>query len=108
MFSLELIVSKTWENVFHELNEKLPERLSMTKKQKKTEETIETGMEVEATRGDLGEEDISKPKVTEVGQDQQSKVDKVVVKKGVIFKKTLEIPADRIASINRRGAQPAR
>ncbi|HYT36700.1 MAG TPA: hypothetical protein VEL49_05915, partial [Ktedonobacteraceae bacterium] len=72
----------------------------MTKKQKKTEETIETGMEVEATRGDLGEEDISKPKVTEVGQDQQSKVDKVVVKKGVIFKKTLEIPADRIASIN--------
>src|SRR6266702_4715535 len=100
MFSLELIVSKTWENVFHELNEKLPERLSMTKKQKKTEETIETGMEVEATRGDLGEEDISKPKVTEVGQDQQSKVDKVVVKKGVIFKKTLEIPADRIASIN--------
>ncbi len=100
MFSLELIVSKTWENVFHELNEKLPERLSMTKKQKKTEETIETGMEVEATRGDLGEEDVSKPKVTEVGQDQQSKVDKVVVKKGVIFKKTLEIPADRIASIN--------
>ena len=27
MFSLELIASKTWENVFHELNEKLPERL---------------------------------------------------------------------------------
>src|SRR5437667_9988095 len=27
MFSLEPIVSKTWENVFHELNEKLPERL---------------------------------------------------------------------------------
>ncbi len=100
MFSLELIVWKTWENVFHELNEKLPERLSMTKKQKKTEETIETGMEVEATRGDLGEDDVSKPKVTEVVQDQQGKVDKLIVKKGKIFKKTLEIPADRIASIN--------
>src|SRR6266480_6362129 len=98
MFSLKLIVSKTWEKVFHELNEKLPERLSMTKKHIKPEETIETGMEVEATRGDLGEEDVSKPKVTEVVQDQQGKVDKVVVQKGVIFKKTLEIPTDRIAS----------
>src|SRR6266480_5247036 len=104
MFSLKLIVSKTWEKVFHELNEKLPERLSMTKKHIKPEETIETGMEVEATRGDLGEEDVSKPKVTEVVQDQQGKVDKVVVQKGVIFRKTLEIPADRIASINQEGS----
>ena len=103
MFSLELIVSKTWRNVFHELNEKLPERLSMTKKQKKPEETIEPGMVVEATRGDLGEEDVSKPKVTEVVKDQQGNVDKLVVQKGVIFRKTLEILADRIASINQKG-----
>jgi NRAMP (natural resistance-associated macrophage protein)-like metal ion transporter len=71
----------------------------MTEKAKKPEETIEPGMVVEATRGDLGEEDVSKPKVTEVVEDQQGKVDKLVVKKGKIFKKTLEIPADRIESI---------
>jgi hypothetical protein len=76
----------------------------MAKKQKEPEETIETGMEVEATKGDLGEDDVSKPKVTEVVQDQQGKVDKVVVQKGVIFRKTIEIPADRIASINREGS----
>ena len=60
---------------------------------------IEPGMVVEATRGDLGEEDVSKPKVTEIVQDQQGKINKLVVQKGVIFKKTLEIPADRIQSI---------
>jgi natural resistance-associated macrophage protein len=76
----------------------------MSKKQKKPEETVETGMEVEATRGDLGEDDVSKPKVTGVVQDQQGKVDKVVVQKGVIFRKTLEIPADRIASIKQEGS----
>ncbi|HEY6287413.1 MAG TPA: Nramp family divalent metal transporter [Ktedonobacteraceae bacterium] len=65
---------------------------------------IEPGMVVEATRGDLGEEDVSKPKVTEVVQDQQGNVDKLVVQKGVIFRKTLEIPADRIASINQEGS----
>ena len=32
---------------------------------------IEPGMVVEATQGDLGEEDVSKPKVTGVVQDQQ-------------------------------------
>src|SRR5437764_5671629 len=104
MFSFELIDNKTWEKVFHELNEKLLERINMSQKQKKPEETIETGMEVEATRGDLGEDDVSKPKVTEVVQDQQGKVDKVIVKKGKILKKTLEIPADGIASINQEGS----
>jgi hypothetical protein len=71
----------------------------MTEKAKKPEETIEPGMVVEATRGDLGEEDVSKPKVIDVVEDHQGKVDKLVVQKGVIFKKTLEIPADRIESI---------
>ena len=79
----------------------IPGKKYMAKKQKEPGETVETGMEVEATKGDLGEEDVSKPKVTEVVQDQQGKLDKVVVKKGVIFKKTLEIPADRITSIDR-------
>jgi NRAMP (natural resistance-associated macrophage protein)-like metal ion transporter len=80
----------------------------MTKEQKNQKETIETGMEVEATRGDLGEEDVSKPKVTEVVEDQQGKVDKVVVQKGVVFKKALEIPADRITSINQEDSEDER
>ena len=61
---------------------------------------IAPGMEVEASQGDLGEEDVSKPKVTAVVKDQQGNVDKLIVQKGVIFKKTLEIPADRVQSID--------
>jgi hypothetical protein len=61
----------------------------MTRKQK-NEKKIETGIVVEATGGDLGEEDVSKPKVTGVVQDQQGKVEKLIVQKGVIFKKSLE------------------
>ena len=99
MFSLELIHKPTQERISLSW-EKFPGKY-MAKKQKEPGETVETGMEVEATKGDLGEEDVSKPKLTEVVRDQQGKLDKVVVKKGVIFKKTLEIPADRIASIDR-------
>jgi NRAMP (natural resistance-associated macrophage protein)-like metal ion transporter len=87
--------------------QKNPERQFMAPKKQKSETkntdntaNIEPGMEVEATQGDLGEEDVSKPKVTEVVQDQQGNVDKLIVQKGVIFKKTLEIPADRIQSID--------
>jgi len=81
-----------------------------SKKQKsETKNTVDTtniepGMEVEATRADLGEEDVSKPKVTEVVEDQQGNVDKLVVQKGIIFRKTLEIPVGRIASINQEGS----
>jgi NRAMP (natural resistance-associated macrophage protein)-like metal ion transporter len=66
---------------------------------------IEPGMVVEATQGDLGEEDVSKPKVTEVVQDQQGEVDKLIVQKGVIFRKTLEIPADRVQSIDQENIE---
>jgi len=74
---------------------------------KKTDNTIniEPGMVVEATRGDLGEEDVGKPKVTEVVEDKQGKVDKLIIKKGKIFKKTLEIPADRISSIEQEDSE---
>ncbi|HLX59370.1 MAG TPA: divalent metal cation transporter [Ktedonobacteraceae bacterium] len=57
-------------------------------------------MAVEATRGDLGEKDVSKPKVSAVIQDEQGDAEKLVVQKGVIFKKTLEIPVDRIQSVD--------
>ncbi len=61
---------------------------------------IEPGMEVEASGGDLGEEDVSKPKVTKVVKEKKGKDDTLVVQKGIIFKKTLEIPADRIQSVH--------
>lgn len=62
----------------------------------KNTEQIELGMEVEATKGDLGEEDVSKPKVTDVVRNAQGNVEKVIVQKGVVFKKELEVPAERI------------
>jgi Mn2+/Fe2+ NRAMP family transporter len=63
--------------------------------------TIEPGMNVETTDGaDLGEQDISKPKVEDVVQDQHGNVEKVVVKKGFIFKKKIEVPADRIERVD--------
>src|SRR5215467_13936105 len=55
-------------------------------------------MRVEAGRGDLGDEDISPPIVTSVERDKRSQVKSVVVKKGKVFKKTLDVPADRIQS----------
>jgi Natural resistance-associated macrophage protein len=76
-------------------------------KTKHTDDTtnIEPGMVVEATKGDLGEADVSKPKVTEVVQDEQGNVDKLVVQKGVIFRKTLEIPANRIQTIDQEDSE---
>ena len=56
-------------------------------------------MVVEATEGDLGEQDVSKPKVTDVVQDEQGNVEKVVVTKGVLFKKKVDVPADRIQQV---------
>lgn len=77
----------------------------MAKKQKPQAKKIEPGMVVQATKGDLGEEDVSKPKVTDVVQDQRGEVEKLVVKKGIIFKKTVEIPADRIESVEHAAKQ---
>ncbi len=44
-------------------------------------------MNVEATEFDLGESDVSEPKVADVARDEQGNVEKLVVQKGVIFKK---------------------
>src|SRR5260221_6314896 len=65
-------------------------------------------MSVEATRGDLGEEDMSPPTVTDVERDEQGQVKNVIVEKGKVFKKKLEVPADRIQSIEqaKTGDQP--
>jgi NRAMP (natural resistance-associated macrophage protein)-like metal ion transporter len=71
----------------------------MPKKRKTGNENMETGMVVEATKGDLGEDDVSKPKVSAVARKKGGEIEKLTVQKGVVFKKTLDIPADRIQSI---------
>ena len=57
-------------------------------------------MKVEATEGDLGEQDVSPAKVTDVERNQQGDVEAIKVSKGVLFKKELEVPADRIQAVN--------
>ena len=62
-------------------------------------ENIEPGMEVEAREGDLGEEDVSKPRVQEVLRDSDGNIEKLVVSKGLVFRKTLEVPVERVGSV---------
>ena len=71
----------------------------MNRKKNFKAEDIERGMIVETTGGDLGEEDLSKPKVAEAVVGEQGEVEKLVVEKGLVFKKKLDIPADRIKSV---------
>src|SRR6266702_546845 len=52
------------------------------KKQNSDVEKIEPGMVVEVTEGDLGEKDVSKPKVVDVVEDQNGNIEKVVVSIG--------------------------
>ena len=73
----------------------------MPKKRKPGKENIEAGMVVEATRGDLGEDDVSKPKVSAVIENKDGEIEKLTVQKGVVFKKTLDIPADRVESVDK-------
>lgn len=56
-------------------------------------------MAVETTSGDLGERDLSKPKVSDVVRDPQGEIEKVVVEKGKIFRKKFEVPPERIHSV---------
>jgi NRAMP (natural resistance-associated macrophage protein)-like metal ion transporter len=64
-------------------------------------------MHVTATGGDLGEADISPPKVTGVVRDPQGKVEEIVVHKGLLFKKDLTVPADRIQAVEQAGEKHA-
>ena len=57
------------------------------------------GMEVEATKGDLGEHDVRPAKIKKVQQDQQGHVEAIEVEKGILFRKTLDVPADRIQAV---------
>ncbi|GAC1481485.1 MAG: hypothetical protein NVS2B12_36540 [Ktedonobacteraceae bacterium] len=60
---------------------------------------IRPGMEVEATQGDLGEDDVSHARVKEVERDQQGHIEGIKVSKGIIFKKELDVPAKRIQEV---------
>ena len=72
--------------------------------QQQGRDAIETGMLVEATRGDLGEDDVSKPHVTSVVRDAQGHIEEIIVEKGLLFREELQIPADRIREVD--GATP--
>lgn len=63
---------------------------------------IKPGMLVEASEGYLGDDDLSKPKVTKIVRNSRGQIEKVVAKKGVIFSKEIEIPVDRIQAVDLR------
>ena len=56
-------------------------------------------MRVEAKGDALGEEDISKPAVTAIHYDDSGDVEGVEVKKGVLFRKTIEVSVGRITDV---------
>jgi NRAMP (natural resistance-associated macrophage protein)-like metal ion transporter len=62
---------------------------------------IEVGMVVEADKGDLGKEDISETKVTDIVHDPAGNVESIVAEKGMIFRKQIDIPVDRIESVTK-------
>jgi NRAMP (natural resistance-associated macrophage protein)-like metal ion transporter len=73
----------------------------MTKEanRKDNDQEIVPGMKVEATEGDLGEQDVTPPKVTEVVKNQDGQVEAIEVTKGTLFHKKIHIPADRIKAV---------
>jgi len=63
-------------------------------------------MAVETREGDLGESDVSTARVKDVERNEAGDVTNVVVEKGVVFRKTLEVPAERIEIVE-AGNTPA-
>ncbi|QBD82684.1 divalent metal cation transporter [Ktedonosporobacter rubrisoli] len=57
------------------------------------------GMQVEATEGDLGEHDVSSPKIAGVEKDRQGHVKTIEVSKGIFFKKKINVPVERIEAV---------
>ena len=82
-------------------NQKKIKRVDIHKKDTLKEEAneITPGMLVEASSGDLGDEDVSKPKVTDVEHDAHGNVQAIKVEKGAIFRKEIDIPADRVQDV---------
>jgi len=72
----------------------------MPEQKKGGDREVVPGMKVEATEGDLGEQDVSPAKVKDVVKNPEGEVEAIKVSKGVVFKKELDIPADRIQAVN--------
>lgn len=70
-----------------------------TNKQKPDLNKIQPGMEVKDTSYKLGESDMSKPQVTHVIRDEQGQVKYLVVSKGLLFKKMILVPANRVKEV---------
>src|SRR5579863_5729765 len=70
------------------------------RKRQKNEDEIVPGMKVGATQGDLGEQDVSPARVTDVDKNQEGKVEAIEITKGTIFRKKLKVPADRIQAVH--------
>ena len=62
----------------------------MPEQKKGGDREIVPGMKVEATEGDLGEQDVSPAKVKNVVKNPQGQVEAIKVSKGVVFKKELD------------------
>src|SRR5690348_5434649 len=60
---------------------------------------IAPGMKVEATKGDLGEQDVTPPQVTEVKKNQDGHVEALEISKGTLFQKKINVPVDRIQMV---------
>lgn len=60
---------------------------------------VRPGMLVRDTNGSLGQHDLSTPKVKAVQRNQQGEVESIVIEKGALFKKDLEVPADRVLRV---------
>ena len=65
---------------------------------------VRLGMTIRDTKGNLGQKDLSLPKVKAVRRNRQGVVETIIIEKGALFKKALEIPADRILRVEERRA----
>ncbi len=62
---------------------------------------VQPGMIVEGQNDALGKDDLSKPKVSSVKRDAQGRVSQIEVKKGVVFRKTIEIAPERVQAVQK-------
>ena len=60
---------------------------------------VRPGMTIRDTTSDLGQKDFSLPRVKAVRRNRQGAVETIIVEKGMLFKKDLEIPADRVLRV---------
>lgn len=63
---------------------------------------IKPGMEVEDTDNLLGDNDLFKPRVEKVIRNKQGQVEDIIVDKGLLFKKKVEVPVDLIEKGEKR------